>query len=78
MVPHADHCRREWGRREWALREFTTAKVLPELRAHQLSTLIRSVLMGFFILGMARGDVQLRALVAHGAPGGHHARQASE
>ena len=32
-----------------ALREFTYAKVLPELRAHQLSTLIGSVLMGFFI-----------------------------
>jgi hypothetical protein len=32
-----------------ALREWTFAKVLPELRAHQLSTLIGAVLMGVFI-----------------------------
>jgi hypothetical protein len=32
-----------------ALRQATFAKVMPELRAHQLSTLIGSVLMGLFI-----------------------------
>ncbi len=32
-----------------ALRQMTFAKVMPELRAHQLSTLIGSVLIGFFI-----------------------------
>jgi len=32
-----------------ALREMTFGKVLPELRAHQLSTLIGAVLMGLFI-----------------------------
>ncbi len=32
-----------------ALRQTTFAKVMPELRAHQLSTLISSVLIGLFI-----------------------------
>jgi hypothetical protein len=32
-----------------ALREATFAKVMPELRAHQLSTLIGSVFIGLFI-----------------------------
>ena len=32
-----------------ALRQATFAKVMPELRAHQLSTLIGSVLIGLFI-----------------------------
>ncbi len=32
-----------------ALRQATIAKVMPELRAHQLSTLIGSVLIGLFI-----------------------------
>ncbi len=32
-----------------ALRQTTFAKVMPELRAHQLSTLIGSVLIGLFI-----------------------------
>ena len=32
-----------------ALREFTFGKVMPELRAHQLSTLIGSILIGSFI-----------------------------
>ena len=32
-----------------ALRQTTFAKVMPELRAHQLSTLIGSALMGLFI-----------------------------
>jgi hypothetical protein len=32
-----------------ALREASFAKAMPELRAHQLSTLIGSVLMGVFI-----------------------------
>ena len=32
-----------------ALRQATFAKVMPELRAHQLSTLIGSVLIGVFI-----------------------------
>jgi hypothetical protein len=32
-----------------ALRQMTFAKVMPELRAHQLSTLIGSVLIGVFI-----------------------------
>jgi hypothetical protein len=32
-----------------ALREVSYAKAMPELRAHQLSTLIGSVLMGVFI-----------------------------
>ena len=32
-----------------ALRQATFAKIMPELRAHQLSTLIGSVLIGLFI-----------------------------
>ncbi len=32
-----------------ALRQATFAKVMPELRAHQLSTLIGSVLIGLFV-----------------------------
>jgi hypothetical protein len=32
-----------------ALRQFTFGRVMPELRAHQLSTLIGSVLIGSFI-----------------------------
>ena len=32
-----------------ALRQFTFAEAMPELRAHQLSTLIGSALMGLFI-----------------------------
>jgi hypothetical protein len=37
-----------------ALREATFAKVMPELRAHQLSTLIGAVLMGLFIWFVVR------------------------
>ncbi len=32
-----------------AIRQFTFGRVMPELRAHQLSTIIGSVLMGSFI-----------------------------
>nr|WP_320192500.1 hypothetical protein [uncultured Desulfobacter sp.] len=32
-----------------ALRQFTFGKVMPELRAHQLSTIIGSILIGSFI-----------------------------
>lgn len=32
-----------------ALRQFTFGRVMPELRAHQLSTIIGSVLIGSFI-----------------------------
>ncbi len=37
-----------------ALRQLTFAKVMPELRAHQLSTLIGSVLIGWFIWFIVR------------------------
>ena len=37
-----------------ALRQVTFAKVMPELRAHQLSTVIGSVLMGLFIWAVVR------------------------
>jgi hypothetical protein len=37
-----------------ALRQATFAKTLPELRAHQLSTLIGSVLVGLFIWFVVR------------------------
>ena len=37
-----------------ALRQLTFAKVMTELRAHQLSTLIGSVLIGFFIRFVVR------------------------
>jgi len=37
-----------------ALRQATFAKVMPELRAHQLSTLIGAVLMGLFIWFVVR------------------------
>jgi hypothetical protein len=37
-----------------ALRQTTFAKVMPELRAHQLSTLIGSVLIGLFIWFLIR------------------------
>ncbi len=37
-----------------ALRQFTFAKAMPELRAHQLSTLIGSALMGLFIRFVVR------------------------
>ena len=37
-----------------ALRQATFARVMPELRAHQLSTLIGSVLMGIFIWFVVR------------------------
>lgn len=37
-----------------ALRQFTFAKAMSELRAHQLSTLIGSVLMGVFIRFVVR------------------------
>jgi hypothetical protein len=36
------------------LRQFTFARSMPELRAHQLSTLIGSVLIGLFIWGVIR------------------------
>jgi hypothetical protein len=36
------------------LRQLTFAKVMPELRAHQLSTLIGSVLIGLFIWQVIR------------------------
>ena len=32
-----------------ALRQLTFGKTLPELRAHQLSTVIGAILIGFFI-----------------------------
>ena len=37
-----------------ALRQTTFAKVMPELRAHQLSTLIGALLMGLFIWFVVR------------------------
>ena len=37
-----------------ALRQLTFGKVMPELRAHQLSTLIGSVLIGLFIWAAVR------------------------
>ena len=37
-----------------ALRQATFAKVMPELRAHQLSTLIGSVLIGLFVWFVVR------------------------
>lgn len=37
-----------------ALREFTFGKVMSELRAHQLSTAIGSVLIGLFIFAVIR------------------------
>ena len=37
-----------------ALRQFTFAEAMPELRAHQLSTLIGSVLMGVFMRFVVR------------------------
>jgi hypothetical protein len=37
-----------------ALRQTTFAKVMPELRAHQLSTFIGSVLIGLFIWSLVR------------------------
>jgi hypothetical protein len=37
-----------------ALRQFTFGKVMPELRAHQLSTAIGSILIGLFIYAVIR------------------------
>ena len=37
-----------------ALRQLTFAKVMPELRAHQLSTAIGSILIGLFIWAVVR------------------------
>lgn len=37
-----------------ALRQFTFWKVMPELRAHQLSTAIGSILIGLFIYAVIR------------------------
>ena len=37
-----------------ALRVLTFGKILPELRAHQLSTAIGSVLMGLYIWAVIR------------------------
>lgn len=37
-----------------AFRQLTSSRVLPELRAHQLSTVIGSVLIGLFIWAVVR------------------------
>jgi hypothetical protein len=37
-----------------ALRQLTYGRVMPELRAHQLSTVIGSALIGLFIWGVVR------------------------